>query len=58
VKSGGYNSLIFPLSPPLDYVDEVMSYDPEQLDPYEAGFKTTWADGLLQLNGAAYYYDY
>jgi iron complex outermembrane receptor protein len=58
VKSGGYNSPIFPLSPPLDYVDEVMSYDPEQLDAYEAGFKTSWADGLLQLNGAAYYYDY
>ncbi len=58
VKSGGYNAPIFPLSPPLDYVDEVMSYDPEQLDAYEVGFKSIWRDGLLQVNGAAYYYDY
>ncbi|MCP5183672.1 MAG: TonB-dependent receptor [Pseudomonadales bacterium] len=58
VRSGGYNSPIFPLSPPLDYVDSVMSYDPEKLDAYEVGFKSTFADGLVQFNGAVYYYDY
>lgn len=58
VKSGGYNSPVFPLSPPLDYTDEFMSFDPEQLDAYEIGFKSTWMDGLMILNGAAYYYDY
>ena len=33
-------------------------YEPETLDNYEFGFKTTWLDGTLQLNGAAYYIDY
>ena len=58
VKSGGYNAPVFPLSPPLDYTDEVMSFDPEQLDAYEVGFKSTLMDGLLLFNGAVYYYDY
>ena len=35
-----------------------MTYDPEQLDAYEVGFKATLFDGLARLNGAAYYYDY
>ena len=35
-----------------------MSYDPEQLDAFEIGFKSTLADGRAQLNGAVYYYDY
>ena len=35
-----------------------MSYDPEQLDAYEIGFKSTLADGKVRFNGAAYYYNY
>jgi iron complex outermembrane receptor protein len=58
VRGGGYNAPIFPLTPPLDYVDEVMTYDPEQLDAYEVGFKSTVLDGAARINGAAYYYDY
>ncbi len=58
VKSGGFNAPVFPLSPPLDYTDDVMSFDPEQLDAYEVGFKSRLNDGLLQINGAYYYYDY
>ncbi len=58
VRSGGFNAPVFPLNPPLGYTDDVISFDPEQLDAYEVGFKTTWQDGLVQLNGAAYYYDY
>ena len=58
VRGGGGNAPIFPLSPPLDYTDEVMTYDPETLDAFEVGFKATFADGLVRLNGAAYYYDY
>ena len=58
VKGGGYNAPVFPLSPPLDYNDETMSYDPEQLDAYEIGFKSRLNNGLVQINGAAYYYDY
>ena len=58
VKGGGYNSPVFPLSPPLGYDDATMSYDPEQLDAFEVGFKSRLADGLAIFNGAAYYYDY
>jgi iron complex outermembrane receptor protein len=58
VKGGGFNAPIFPLSPPLGYDDETMAYDPEHLDAFEIGFKSTLADGQVQFNGAAYYYDY
>lgn len=58
VKGGGYNSPVFPLNPPLGYTDDVMSYDPEQLDAFEIGFKSSLGDGLAFLNGAIYYYDY
>ena len=58
VRGGGYNAPIFPLSPPLDYDDATMSYDPENLYAYEVGFKSTIMGGLARLNGAAYYYDY
>jgi iron complex outermembrane receptor protein len=33
-------------------------YDPETIIAYEAGLKSTLADGRLQLNLAAFYYDY
>jgi iron complex outermembrane receptor protein len=58
VRGGGFNAPIFPLSPPLDYNDDTMSYDPEKLDAYEVGFKSSFFDGTMRLNGAAYYYDY
>ncbi len=58
VKGGGYNAPVFPLNPPLDYTDDVMSFDPEKLNAYEVGFKSTLMDGLMILNGAAYWYDY
>lgn len=32
--------------------------DPEFIDAYEIGFKSTLLDSTLQLNGAIYYYDY
>ena len=56
VKGGGYNAPFFPLSG--EYTDEIMSYGPEALDAYELGFKSTFADGNVQLNGAVYYNDY
>ena len=58
VKGGGYNSPVFPLNPPLGYDDATMSYDPEQLDAFEVGFKSRLVGGLAIFNGAAYYYDY
>ncbi|RLA27884.1 MAG: TonB-dependent receptor [Gammaproteobacteria bacterium] len=56
VKGGGYNAPIFPLNVPYD--DDSMSFDPEQLDALEVGFKMTMMDGRARLNGAVYYYDY
>ena len=47
-KAGGFNIYDCGQSP----------YDPERLDAYEVGFKTQWLDHRLQLNGAAYFYDY
>ena len=32
--------------------------NPEFIDAYEAGVKTSLAGGRVQLNGAAYYYNY
>lgn len=59
VRGGGYNAPLIPLSfTGQEYSDEIMSYDPEVLDAYEVGFKSTLFGGLARLNGAAYYYDY
>ncbi len=58
VRSGGFNSPIFPVSPPLGYDDATFSYSPEILDAWEAGFKLSFSGGLARLNGAVYYYDY
>lgn len=56
VKGGGFNAPIFPLAD--GYSDETMSFDPEQLDALEVGFKTTIMDGRARFNGSFYYYDY
>lgn len=47
-KSGNYN--VIPATTP--------SYDPEIMDAYEVGFKSTLAGGRIRLNAAAWYYDY
>lgn len=41
----------------LAYDDATLSYEPEQLDAYEIGFKTKLGT-IGRLNAAAYYYDY
>lgn len=51
-KSGGFFGG-FALS-----AEEVEPYKQETVDAYEIGFKTTWVDNTLLLNGAVYYYDY
>jgi len=56
VKSGGYNAPLLPSEFALS--DAFMTYDPEKLDAYEAGFKWDSSDGRLRVNGSAYYYDY
>ncbi|GAA5063205.1 TonB-dependent receptor [Erythrobacter westpacificensis] len=50
-KSGIYNSV-----PPGGLTGEAVP--PEVLDAYEIGLKTELADGRLNLNIAAFYYDY
>jgi len=51
-RSGAFNSqgYFFP--------QDVSKVAPETLDAYEVGFKTELLDNSLQLNGAAFYYDY
>lgn len=55
-KSGGFNGGF------LDFTDGVtnadVSFKPEKLTSYEAGFKSTLADGDVRLNASAFYYDY
>ena len=47
-KSGGYNPNVLTLPP----------FEPEVLDAYEAGLKTTLRDGRVRFNLSGNYYDY
>jgi iron complex outermembrane receptor protein len=51
-KSGGFNG-DFILDP-----EGYQSFDSEEVTAYELGAKATVADGLVQLNGAVFFYDY
>jgi len=51
-KSGSYNMNGFP---PTGFQDPV---NPEKLDAYEIGLKSKFFDRKVQLNAAAFYYDY
>ena len=48
-RAGGFNLVFFSA---LD------NFKPETLTSYELGYKGTLLDGTLQVNAAAYYYDY
>lgn len=51
-KSGGIN-------PPLQPIFAVPeSFGPEKINAFEIGSKNTFANGALQLNATAFYYDY
>ncbi len=56
VKSGGFNAPLLPTD--VFVTDEFITYDPEELDAFEVGFKWDFADGKARLNGSVYYYDY
>ena len=45
-KAGGYS------------LAQVDPYDPEQVNAWEAGLKSQWLDNRVQMNLAAFYYDY
>ncbi len=49
LRSGGFNLVFF---------SENSIFEPEELIAYELGYKGTLLDGQLQLNAAAYFYDY
>jgi len=51
-RSGAFNGQAF-FDP-----GEVTQVDPETVNAFEAGFKSEMLDNSLQLNGAAFYYDY
>ena len=51
-KSGGVNP---PVNPTLN---APVTFAPENIDAFEIGSKNTFAGGVLQLNGAAFYYSY
>jgi iron complex outermembrane receptor protein len=51
-KAGGFNGGF------LFDVNQQQPYDPETITTYELGLKSTWLDGKLRANAAAFYNDY
>jgi iron complex outermembrane receptor protein len=51
-KSGGFNGAN------SNTTQQLIPYDEEELTSYEVGSKMTLLDGTMQLNVAAFYYDY
>jgi iron complex outermembrane receptor protein len=64
-KSGGFTQRVFPpivpgFTAPEGTPDEdlIPTYEPEYVDAYELGMKSTFMDGRMRLNAAAFYGDY
>ncbi len=60
-KAGGFNApnapgLVIGTSPQEQ--EDFFSFDPEELDSFEVGFKSDFNDGKTRVNGTAWYYDY
>jgi outer membrane receptor protein involved in Fe transport len=53
-KPGGAN----PAIPTQFQADSAFDFEPEFIDSFEIGFKTSLADNTMILNGAAFMYDY
>ena len=51
-RSGSFNGLAY------QDISQVFFVDPENVDAFEVGFKSRLADNRVQLNAAAFYYDY
>ncbi len=51
-RSGTFNGLAYGSS------NQVYFVKPEQVDAFEVGFKSRFADNRLQVNGSLFYYDY
>ncbi len=52
-KAGGFNTTLSASSDPGD-----LEYDPEYVNSFELGFKSTLAGGRLRINAAAFYLKY
>ncbi len=64
-KSGGFTQRVFPPAVPgitvpagLSGTDLIPVFDPEFVDAYELGFKSTFMGRRARLNGAFFYSDY
>jgi iron complex outermembrane receptor protein len=64
-KSGGFTQRVFPpivagITAPAGTpdIDLIPTYEPEFVDAWELGMKSTFLDGRLRLNAAAFYSDY
>jgi iron complex outermembrane receptor protein len=64
-KSGGFTQRVFPpvvapFTAPAGTadIDLIPTYDPEFVDVFEVGFKGTFIDGKLRVNGALFSTDY
>jgi iron complex outermembrane recepter protein len=55
--SRGYKAGSFPALAAASYIS-ALPVTQESVTAFEAGFKAKLADGLIQFNGAAFYYDY
>jgi iron complex outermembrane receptor protein len=51
-RAGTFNGLAY------GSANQVYFVAPESVDAYEVGFKSRWLDNRLQVNGAAFYYNY
>ena len=51
-RAGSYNALAY------QDISQVFFVDPEEVDAFEIGFKSRFLDNSMQLNAAAFYYDY
>lgn len=50
-KAGGFNNS-------LSSTGSALAFDPEKLDAYELGFKSTWLDNTLRINAAVFHMEY
>ncbi|MDX1734501.1 MAG: TonB-dependent receptor [Halioglobus sp.] len=64
-KSGGFTQRVFPpvvagFTAPTGTpdIDLIPTYDPEFVDAFELGFKSTLMDGQVRFNGATFYSEY
>ncbi|WP_416909239.1 MAG: TonB-dependent receptor [Polymorphobacter sp.] len=55
-KPGGFNNSAGAGFSPVP--DDLKFFDEEEVWSYEAGFKSSWLDGRLRLNAAAFYLDW